>query len=79
MVFSSRPAASASNLAGDLRALGEREAAVELYRQAWTGRRRRLGDDHPDTRDSAGKLDLLLEQLGRPPEARLALDRITPE
>jgi len=37
------------NLATTRRALGDLQGAQDLYEQALAGRRRVLGDDHPDT------------------------------
>ena len=44
---------SASNLASDLRMLGEHQAARELDEDTLARYRRILGDDHPDTLTSA--------------------------
>ena len=43
--------ASASNLAADLRALGEVQAARDLDQDTLDRRRRVLGDDHPEHPD----------------------------
>ena len=43
------PCTSASNLATDLRALGEVQAARDLDQDTLDRRRRVLGEDHPDT------------------------------
>jgi hypothetical protein len=51
-----RTLASASNLAADLRALGEVAAARDLDRDTLDRRRRVLGADHPDTLASASSL-----------------------
>ena len=47
---------SASNLAADLRALGDPQAAQELDEDTLDRRRRILGEDHPDTLLSARNL-----------------------
>ncbi|WP_443048358.1 tetratricopeptide repeat protein, partial [Streptomyces sp. H39-C1] len=47
---------SANNLAVDLAALGEMEAARELAEDTLARRRRTLGPDHPATLDSAHNL-----------------------
>ena len=46
----------ASELAADLRALGEYQAALELDEDTLARRRRVLGDDHPDVLTSVGNL-----------------------
>ena len=56
--------ASARNLAADLRALGEHQAARELDEDTLARRRRVLGDDHPDTLASANNLAIDLTQPG---------------
>ena len=48
--------ASANNLAADLRALGEVQAARDLDQDTLGRRRRVLGEDHPDTLTSANNL-----------------------
>jgi hypothetical protein len=48
--------ASASNLADDLRALGEYQAARELDEDTLARRRQVLGEDHPYTQRSARNL-----------------------
>jgi hypothetical protein len=47
---------SASNFANDLRALGEYQAARKLDDDTLTRRRRVLGEDHPNTEQSARNL-----------------------
>ena len=47
---------SASNLANDLRALGEVQAARDLDQDTLDRKRRVLGEDHPDTLTSANNL-----------------------
>ena len=47
---------SASNLAIDLRDLGEHQAARDLDEDTLARRRRVLGEDHPDTLSSASNL-----------------------
>ena len=64
---------SAHNLAIDLHGLGKLTAAAELYREVWARRRRRLGPEHPETTSVGRELDLLLEHLGQPPEAQVAV------
>jgi Tetratricopeptide repeat len=49
-------ARAAGNLAADLRALGEIEAAWELDVDTLNRCRRVLGEDHPDTLHSASNL-----------------------
>ena len=56
--------ASASNLAADLRALGEVAAARDLDQDTFDRRRRVLGSDHPDTLASASNLAADLRALG---------------
>jgi hypothetical protein len=56
--------ASASNLAADLRRLGEHQAARELDEDTLARKRRVLGDDHPSTLASAGNLTADLRTLG---------------
>ena len=55
---------SASNLAIDLRNLGEYQAARELDEDTLARRRRVLGEDHPDTLTSASNLAADLRALG---------------
>jgi hypothetical protein len=55
---------SASNLAVDLRELGEVPAARELDQDTLERRRRVLGQDHPDTLYSAHNLAADLRELG---------------
>ena len=55
---------TASNLAFDLRRLGEAEAARDLDADTLARRRRVLGDDHPQTLNSASNLAKDLERLG---------------
>jgi len=55
---------SASNLAFDLRQLGEIGAARDLDADTLARRRRVLGDDHPRTLASASNLAYDLEKLG---------------
>jgi len=57
---------SASNLATDLRELGELRAARELDQDTLERRRRVLGQDHPDTLYSAHNLAADLRELGEP-------------
>ena len=61
---------SASNLAIDLRALGEVQAARDLDQDTLDRRRRVLGDDHPDTLCSANNLAADLRALGEVQAAR---------
>ena len=67
---------SASNLAVDLRALGEYQQARDLDEDTLARRRRVLGDDHPDTLTSANNLAVDLSALGEHQQAR-ALDEDT--
>jgi hypothetical protein len=55
---------SASNLAVDLRGLGEVAAARDLDQDTLERRRRVLGADHPDTLRSANNLAVDLSALG---------------
>ena len=61
---------SASNLATDLRYLGEHQAARELDEDTLARRRRVLGDDHPSTLVSASNLAADLRYLGEHQAAR---------
>jgi Tetratricopeptide repeat len=54
---------SAHNLAADLRALGEVQAARDLAQDTLDRRRRTLGEDHPDTLASAENLAADLRAL----------------
>jgi Tetratricopeptide repeat len=56
--------ASATNLANNLRELGEYQAARELDEDTLARRRRVLGDDHPSTLNSATNLAEDLRNLG---------------
>jgi len=55
---------TADNLAADLRALGEPQAARELDEDTLARRRRILGSDHPLTLRSADNLAADLRALG---------------
>jgi hypothetical protein len=55
---------SANNLAADLRALDETQAARDLDEDTLARRRRVLGQDHPDTLRSASNLAADLRALG---------------
>ena len=57
-------ARAAGNLAADLRALGEIQAAWKLDQDTLAGRRRVLGEDHPSTLTSASNLAADLRALG---------------
>jgi hypothetical protein len=59
---------TASNLAVDLRALGEVQAARELEQDTLDCYRRVLGDDHPETLASANNLAADLHAPGEPDE-----------
>jgi hypothetical protein len=61
---------SATNLAVDLRALGEVRAARDLDEDTLTKRRRILGNDHRDTLSSATGLAHDLRELGEVEAAR---------
>ncbi|WP_290056041.1 tetratricopeptide repeat protein, partial [Amycolatopsis solani] len=61
---------SASNLAVDLRELGEYQRARELDEDTFARRRRVLGEDHPDTLVSADNLAVDLRELGEHHRAR---------
>jgi hypothetical protein len=54
---------TARNLAGDLRELGQIQAARELDEDTFARMRRVLGDDHPETLKSANNLALDLREL----------------
>jgi len=54
---------SASNLANDLRDLGDHQAARDLNQATLDRKRRVLGDDHPDTLRSADNLAAGLRAL----------------
>jgi tetratricopeptide (TPR) repeat protein len=56
---------SASNLATNLRALGQYEAARQMDEDTLTRRRRVQGEDHPHTLTSASNLAATLRQLGQ--------------
>ncbi len=56
--------ASAGNLAFDLRALGENQAARELDQDTLARSRRVLGENHPSTLVSANNLAADLHALG---------------
>ena len=60
---------SATNLAHDLRELGELRAARDLDQNTLDRRRRILGHDHPDTLASAANLATDLRALGETDEA----------
>jgi hypothetical protein len=45
-----------NNLAETRRALGDLDGARRLFEQAFAGRRRVLGEDHPDTLASMSQL-----------------------
>jgi len=55
---------SANSLAGDLRRLGEVQAALQLDQDTLNRNRRVLGDDHPNTRLSFANLAEDLRALG---------------
>ncbi|CUU58758.1 Tetratricopeptide repeat-containing protein, partial [Parafrankia irregularis] len=55
---------SANNLASDLHALGEYEAARHLNEDTLRRLRQILGDNHPNTLRSANNLANTLNQLG---------------
>jgi hypothetical protein len=55
---------SASNLAADLRGLGDLQGARKLDEDTLARRRRILGNDHPDTLISASNLAADLYALG---------------
>jgi hypothetical protein len=59
---------SASNLAADLSAVGEHQAARELSEDTLARRRRVLGDDHPHTFTTASNLAEVLRALGEAPD-----------
>jgi hypothetical protein len=50
--------------------LGEDEQARRLYEDTLVRRRRMLGDDHPDTLNSANNLAITLQALGEDEHAR---------
>ena len=55
---------AASNLADDLRALGDIAAARDLHQDTLASFRRVLGEDHPDTLILAGRVADDLRALG---------------
>ncbi|GIJ63863.1 ATP-binding protein [Virgisporangium aurantiacum] len=61
---------SASNLADDLRRLGEVAAARTMDEDNLARSRRVLGDDHPDTLTSASNLAVSLREVGEVASAR---------
>jgi len=65
-------------LAADLRDLGDVQAARDLDRDTLQRRQRLLGEDHPDTLESAHNLAADLRELGEVTAAR-DLDRDTLE
>jgi hypothetical protein len=67
---------SANNLALDLWALRQYEAARRLVEDIWARRRRVLGEQHPDTLTSASHLAADLRALGQH-EAAHQLDQRT--
>jgi hypothetical protein len=60
---------SATQLAADLRDLGEVQAARDLDQDTLDRKRQVLGEDHPDTLTSASNLALDLRILGQPSDA----------
>jgi hypothetical protein len=61
---------SATNLAADLRALGEHEQARQLSEDTLIRYHRVLGENHPDTLTSATNLAADLRTLGEHEQAR---------
>jgi Tetratricopeptide repeat len=61
---------SVNNLGFDLFALGHYEQSRRLGEDTHTRYRRVLGDDHPDTLNSAGHLTACLRELGQYEQAR---------
>jgi hypothetical protein len=59
---------STSNLASDLRKLGEIEAARALTGMTLERQRLVLGENHPDTRQSARLVEQDTQALGEPDE-----------
>jgi hypothetical protein len=57
--------AAAGNLAEDLRALGQTQAARELDEVTWARMRRVLGENHPQTLKLANSLTTDLTELGK--------------
>ena len=59
--------ATSSALLGAVRVLaamtGRTEEAEALYRATYDARKKKLGEDHPDTLSSAGNLAVLLAQV----------------
>ncbi|MET7960971.1 tetratricopeptide repeat protein, partial [Micromonospora zamorensis] len=71
--------ASASNLAADLRRLGELDRARVLDEDILARRRAVLGSDHPDTLASASNLAADLRRLGELDRARQLADWLASE
>jgi len=57
------------NLAALLARTGDREGAIRLLRKCLAGRRKVLGENHPDTVAAAENLSKLEEQQQAPPTA----------
>ena len=66
---------SAHNLAADLRALGELQAARDLDQDTLDRKRRILGEAHPETLSSAHNLAADLRALAEADDHRLKPDR----
>jgi Tetratricopeptide repeat len=58
---------TASNFAESLQALGELEAARDLYQDTVDRYRRILGEDHPDVLEAASSLAQVRRELGESP------------
>jgi tetratricopeptide (TPR) repeat protein len=52
-----------NNLAGALRDLGDLAKARTLYERALSILNKFLGDDHPNTRNARGNLELLVKKM----------------
>ena len=64
----------AGNLANLLSDTGRMEEAETLYRATYDARKKKLGEDHPDTLSSAGNLGVLLDKKARELDEKGATD-----
>ncbi|MBU1311409.1 MAG: tetratricopeptide repeat protein, partial [Gammaproteobacteria bacterium] len=64
---------SKNNLALTLWQLKDLPQAVHLLRQAYQGRIKLLGQQHPDTLDTSQALLVLMRDMGMQPEAKALL------
>eukprot|EP00931_Biecheleriopsis_adriatica_P005975 TRINITY_DN107445_c0_g1_i1.p1 TRINITY_DN107445_c0_g1~~TRINITY_DN107445_c0_g1_i1.p1 ORF type:complete len:888 (-),score=214.55 TRINITY_DN107445_c0_g1_i1:112-2775(-) len=63
-------------LAVSLENLGDRQAALKLYRRALEGRQKSLGEQHPHSLDSGYNLAVCLAQEGEKDEAEVLFRRV---